>query len=118
MISCWGVSLPVGDICLNESPFWGKSSCWGFDVSFQMLVLLFGFLSSCRGTFFLTSFLSGVCPSVGSLITCLGFSLPVVSDYRTILSGADLPVGFLMSCLDFQFSCLGFNHPVGEHFSE
>ena len=52
--SCWVSVLSFdilvflfGYVFLNESPFWGKSSCLGLDVWFQMLVLLFGFQSSC-----------------------------------------------------------------------
>ena len=41
----------LGDSFLNESPFWGRSSCRVSDLSFQILVLLFGFCIPVGGHF-------------------------------------------------------------------
>ena len=82
------------------------------DLLFDILVVLLGLWSSYWGTFSLMSLPSGaflpvgyVSPlcgglSVGFLITCLSFSLPVEGFFlMRLLSGASLSVRFLMSCL-------------------
>ncbi len=124
----------LGKHFLNESSFWGKSSCWNRD-------LLFGCQSSCWECIFIISLLSGASLPVGFLISCLGVILPVgkkflnessfwggffcwVCDFLfgcqsscredilliSLLSGSGLSVGFVISCL-------GVGLPVGKTFS-
>ena len=72
-----------GYIFLNESPFWGKSSCWVSDLSFELLVLLLGFRLPVGGHFLNESpfwgesscWVSDV--SIQVLALLFGFGLPV-----------------------------------------
>ena len=79
-----GESLPV-----DESSFWGKSSCWVCD-------LLFGCQPSCWEYIFIISLLYEASLPVGFLICCL----------MNLLSWSSLPVLILICCL-------GVNPPAG-----
>ena len=91
----WVSVSMLGKHFLNESSFWGESSCLACD-------LLFGCQPSCSEDIFLMSLLSGASLPVGFVICCLGVSLPV--------GKASNPVGFVICCL-------GVSRPVGKTFS-
>ena len=77
--SSWlsGLSIPLRTIFLDESPFWRKCSCCVSYFSIHLSELLFWVRSSRCGILFSMILLSGSCPSVGFLMTCLDLSSPV-----------------------------------------
>ena len=86
----WVSVFLLGKQFLNESSFWGKpsfsdvdllfgcqSSCWEGKSSSWVCELLFGCQPSCWEDIFLMSLLSGASLPVGFVICCLGAALPV-----------------------------------------
>ena len=66
----WALVYLQGDIFHNEPSFWGMYFCWGFEFTV-------GRWSTCWGTFFIMSLLSGVCIFVRALNLQLGVGVPV-----------------------------------------
>ena len=93
----------LGRHFLNESSFWGESSCLACD-------LLFGCQPSCSEDIFLMSLLSGASLPVVFVICCLGVSWERIF-IRSLRSGARIAVGLLICCL-------GVSLPVGKTFPQ
>jgi hypothetical protein len=75
---------------LNKPPFWGRSVNWILD-------LIFGCGSTCWGTIFLISLLSGAGLSVGFLICFLGEGLPLSAGCLICFLGEGLSAGVQVS---------------------